>query len=122
MPSPSLAVDGEGGAPYVLGGGKLGAVPVGDVANALGGQRVAGVPRVCLVAPRGPQVITRLRIIWLTRPSETPSQRARCSRGIIGWSVMRSSVRFSAGLMPKAGAACAIRSGRGMDARFRSGD
>ena len=47
---------------------------------------------------------------------------ARCSRGIIGWSVMRSSVRFSAGLTPKAGAACAMRSGRGSDARFRSGD
>ena len=69
-----------------------------------------------------PQVFTRLRIIWLTRPSETPSQRARCSRGIMGWSVMRSSVRFSDGLTPKAGAACATRSGRGSDARLRSGD
>ena len=67
-------------------------------------------------------MFTRLRIIWLTRPSETPSQVARCSRGIIGWSVMMSSVRFSAGLTPKAGAACAMRSGRGSDARFRSGD
>ena len=65
---------------------------------------------------------TRLRIIWLMRPSETPSQLAKCSRGIIGWSVMRSSVRFSEGLTPKAGAACAIRSGRGSDARFRSSD
>ena len=64
----------------------------------------------------------RLRIIWLTRPSETPSQVARCSRRINGWSVMRSSVRFSDGLTPKAGAACTIRSGRGIDARFRSGD
>ena len=35
---------------------------------------------------------------------------------------MRSSVRFSEGLTPKAGAACTIRSGRGSDARFRSGD
>ncbi len=35
---------------------------------------------------------------------------------------MTSSVRFSAGLMPKAGAACAMRSGRGREARFRSGD
>ena len=35
---------------------------------------------------------------------------------------MISSVRFSDGLMPKAGAACAIRSGWGRDARFRSGD
>ena len=69
-----------------------------------------------------PQVSTRLRIIWLTRPSETPSQRARCSRGIIGWSVMRSRVRFSEGLRPKAGAASTIRSGRGIDARFRPGD
>ena len=65
---------------------------------------------------------TRLRIIWLTLPSETPSQVARCSRGIMGWSVMRSSVRFSDGLTPKAGAACAMRSGSGIDARFRSGD
>ena len=69
-----------------------------------------------------PQVSTRLCIIWLTRPSETPSQLARCSRGIIGWSVIRSSVRFSDGLMPKVGAACTIRSGRGMAARFRLGD
>ena len=69
-----------------------------------------------------PQVSTRLRITWLTLPSETPSQIARCSRGIIGWSVMMSSARFSAGLTPKAGAARAIRSGRGRDARFRSGD
>ena len=58
-------------------------------------------------------MFTRLRIIWLTRPSETPSQMARCSRGIIGWSVMRSSVRFSDGLTPKAGAAPTIRSGSG---------
>ena len=64
----------------------------------------------------------RPRIIWLTRPSEMPSQRARCSRGIIGWSVTRSSVRFSEGLTPKAGAPFTIRSGRGSDARFRSGD
>ena len=35
---------------------------------------------------------------------------------------MRSSVRFSDGLTPKAGAACAIRSGRGIKARFRPGD
>ena len=35
---------------------------------------------------------------------------------------MRSSVRFSDGLTPKAGAACAIRSGRDSDARFRSGE
>ena len=35
---------------------------------------------------------------------------------------MRSSVRFSDGLTPKAGAAWVIRSGRGSDARFRSGD
>ena len=69
-----------------------------------------------------PQVFTRLCIIWLTRPSETPSQVARCSRGIIGWSVMRSSVRFSEGVMPKADAASTIRSGRGMEARLRSGD
>ena len=47
---------------------------------------------------------------------------ARCSRGIIGWSVTRSSVRFSDGLMPKAGATCAIRSGWGSEARLRSGD
>ena len=39
----ALFVGGEGGAPYALRGGKLGAVPVGDVANALGGQGVAGV-------------------------------------------------------------------------------
>ena len=35
---------------------------------------------------------------------------------------MRSRVRFSEGLTPKAGATCTIRSGRGRDARFRSGD
>ena len=58
----------------------------------------------------------------MTRICRTPSQRARCSRGIIEWSVMRSSVRFSDGLMPKVGAACTIRSGRGIDARFRLGD
>ena len=94
---------------------------MGDVANAFGGQGVAGVSPF---APRStrPHVSTRLRIIWLTRPSETPSQRARCLRGIIGWSVMKSSVRFSDGLTPKAGAACAIRSGLGMEARLRSGD
>ena len=46
----------------------------------------------------------------------------RCSRGIIGWSVMRSRVRFSEGLRPKADAASTIRSGRGIDARVRSGD
>ena len=40
----------------------------------------------------------------------------------MGWSVMRSSVRFSEELMPKAGAACTIRSGSGSEARFRSGD
>ena len=67
-------------------------------------------------------MFTRLRIIWLTRPSETPSQQARCSRGIIGWSVIRSSVRFSDWLMPNVGAASTIRSGRGIEARFRSGD
>ena len=61
-------------------------------------------------------------MIWLTHPSDTPSQRARCSRGIIGWSVIRSSDRFSDGLMPKDGAACAIRLGRGIEARFRSVD
>ena len=31
-------------------------------------------------------------------------------------------MRFSDGLKPKAGAACTIRSGRGIDARFRLGD
>ena len=36
--------------------------------------------------------------------------------------MIRSSVRFSDGLMPKVGAACTIRSGRGMEARFRLGD
>ena len=41
---------------------------------------------------------------------------------IIEWSVMRYSVRFSDGLTPKVGAACAVRLGRGSDARFRSGD
>ena len=41
----------------------------------------------------------------------------RCSRGIIGWSVMRSRVRFSEGLRPKADAASTIRSGRGIYAR-----
>ena len=66
--------------------------------------------------------MTRLCIIWLTRPSDTPNQQARCSRGIMGWSVTRSSVRFSDGLMPKAGAAFTMRSGRGSDARFRLGD
>ncbi len=34
---------------------------------------------------------------------------------------MRSSVRFSDGLTPKAGAACAMRPERGSDARLRSG-
>ena len=34
----------------------------------------------------------------------------------------RLRVRFSDGLMPKVGAASTIRSGRGIDARFRSGD
>ena len=48
MPSPVLLVDGEGGAPDALRGGKLGAVPVCDVANALGGQ---GVARVSAFAP-----------------------------------------------------------------------
>ena len=36
--------------------------------------------------------------------------------------MIRSNVRFSDGLTPKAGADCAMRSGSGMDARFRSGD
>ena len=35
---------------------------------------------------------------------------------------MKSSVRFSEVLTSKAGVVCAIRSGRGSDARFRSGD
>ena len=39
----ALAVGGEGGAPYPLCRGKLGAVSVRDVANALVGQGVAGV-------------------------------------------------------------------------------
>ena len=99
--------------------GQLGAVPVGDVANALGRLGVAGVSPIALASLiEAPSVSTRLRIIWLTRPSETPSQRARCSRGIIGWSVMRSSVRFSEGLRPKAGAACAICSGTGQRRPF----
>ena len=40
----------------------------------------------------------------------------------MGWSVTRSMVRFSEGVMPKVGTPRAIRSGRGIDARFRSGD
>ena len=47
---------------------------------------------------------------------------AKRLRGIMAWSVMRASVRFSDGVRPKAGAACTICSGRGVDARFRSGD
>ena len=35
---------------------------------------------------------------------------------------MKSSVRFSDGLMPKAGVACTICSRRGSEARFRPGD
>ena len=69
-----------------------------------------------------PQVSIRLCIIWLMRPSETPSQRDRCSRGIIGWSVTRPKVRLSDERRPKAGAAWIIRSGRGIEARFPLGD
>ena len=43
VPSPALAVGGECRAPDAPRRGELSAVPVGDVANALGGQRVAGV-------------------------------------------------------------------------------
>ena len=85
------------------------------------GQRVAGVTALSSTLDKAPGVHEAVHHL-ADRPSETPSQSARCSRGIIGWSVTRSSVRFSDGLTPKAGAACAIRSGRGSDARFRLGD
>ena len=42
-PPPAMLVGGEGRAPDALGGGQLGAVTVGGVAYALGGQGVAGV-------------------------------------------------------------------------------
>ena len=116
----ALAVGCERRAPYALRGRKFGAVPVGDVAYTLGGQRVARVAPFSVTL--GPQMLTRLRIIWLTRPSDMPSQRARCSRGIIGWSVTRSSVRFSDGLMPKVGTVCTMRWGWGIEARLRLGD
>ena len=43
MPPATLVVGGDGCAPDALCRGELGAVPVGDVADALGGQRVAGL-------------------------------------------------------------------------------
>ena len=94
-------------------------VPVGDVADALLRQCVADVAPFAPALQR-PQVLTRLCSIWLTLPSETPSQRARCSRGIIGWSVIRSSVPFSDGVRPKAGADETMCSVSGSDARLRS--
>ena len=81
MTPAALFVPGEGGAPYALRRGELGAVPVGHVANALGGQGVANVsPRFPLCSTR-PQLSTRLRIIWLRRPSETPSQAGQVLTG-----------------------------------------
>ena len=51
--SPALFVGGEGGAPYALRGGKLGAVPVGDVDNAAARRAMAeclpGDPRRWLI-------------------------------------------------------------------------
>ena len=51
---PALLVGGEGGAPYALRRGQLGAVPVGDVAYALGGQGVAGVTPLALALDQAP--------------------------------------------------------------------
>ena len=50
------AVGGECGAPDALRGGELGAVPVRDVANALGGQRVAGVSALSSTLDKAPGV------------------------------------------------------------------
>ena len=52
---PCLSVR-EGCAPYALRGGKLGAVPVGDVANALGGQRVADVAAFAVTLNEVPSI------------------------------------------------------------------
>ena len=120
--SPTLAICREGGAPDAPRGGDLGAVPVGNVTYALGRQGVARVAASSSTLDRAPGIDEVVHHLADTRPSETPSQRATCSRGIIGWSVTRSSVRFSDRLTPKAAAACASRSGRGSDARFRLGD
>ena len=54
--SPALAVGREGGAPDALRGRELGTVPVGHVAYALGGQRVAGVSPVASTLDKAPGV------------------------------------------------------------------
>ena len=68
--------------------------PVSDVAYALGGQRVVKVSMFPRHSTK-PQVFTRLCITRLTRPFETPSHVARCSRGIIvvGYEVEESASR-----------------------------
>ena len=55
VPPAAMLVDGEGRAPYALRRGKLGAVPVGDVANALGGQGVAGVAASAPALDKAPE-------------------------------------------------------------------
>ena len=96
VPSAALFVGGEGGAPYALRGGELCAVPVCDVAYALGGQRVANVSPFPPALDQAPCVSTRLRIIWLTRPSETPSQVGKVlaeDHRVVGDEVQRPLLR-----------------------------
>ena len=52
----ALAVCGEGGAPDAPCGGELGAVPVSDVAYALGGQGVANVAALSSALDKAPGV------------------------------------------------------------------
>ena len=56
VPPPALAVGGEGRAPDASRGRELGAVPVGDVANALGGQRETGVNALPSTLDQAPRV------------------------------------------------------------------
>ena len=56
MTPAALFVGGEGGAPDALRGRELGAVPVRDVANALGGQGVAGVSPVSSLFDQAPGI------------------------------------------------------------------
>ena len=56
VPPAALAVGGEGCAPDASRGGELGAVPVGDVANALGGQREAGVASLSSSLDKAPGI------------------------------------------------------------------
>ena len=110
--SPALAVGGEGCAPDALRGGELGAVPVGDVANALGGQRVAGVAPFSSSLDKAPGVHEALHHLAdpALRDAEPEGKVLTRDHWVVGYEVERP-------LLSRADA-----EGRRSDARFRSGD